>query len=180
MKKALLHDTRGAMMAEGVIVLPLFIIVLAAIMYFHNLYAAKLDNSVQARSCAWTYAVNGCEKKFLTKGCKAAEVSDGFDAIESAMGGNPFEEEHGKDREVDQALAGANRVGLALLGLREGVKTQHGSRVNKPSILGGGKVSVASNYTVMCNEREFTVGEIITEAYCSIAGTTGLLSCDER
>ena len=160
----LLRDTRGAVMAEGVIVLPIFVLTLAAIFHFHSLYAAKLDLSVKSRACAWNYSIHGCRAEFIPKGCKVDKV-EGFKAMTSELDSGPFD---ASGSTTDKALAGANRVGLAIMGLREGIAATHTREINRPSILGGGKRSVSANYTVMCNERDLTPLELAKAAYCSL------------
>lgn len=183
----LFRDTRGAVMAEGVVVLPVFVITLAAILYFHHLYVAKLERNMKARSCAWTYAVHGCDRAYLAEGCKVSEVTDGFDAIgEFITGKSPFEESQARERsrqageeksDLDKGLAGANQVGLSMLGLREGIQASYQREVARPSVLGGGKASVSSNYTVMCNEKQRTPVDLVVDSFCAIGSQFDVPGC---
>lgn len=179
----LLNDKRGAAMVEGVIVLPLFVVVLAAVIYFHRAYASKIDMRVKARSCAWSYAANGCDKKFLPKGCPVSEIGDRPNTV-SGMFGADFKESFGLDESkevvkeidaqhgaLDSALQGANAIGLGILGLSEGIKTNPSTSIGKPSILGGGEHSISGDYSVMCNERNRTVKELAVGAYCSLSSS---------
>lgn len=179
----LLHDKRGAAMVEGVIVLPLFVIVLAAVIYFHRAYASKIDMGVKARSCAWSYAANGCQKKDLPKGCPVREIGDRPNSV-SGMFGADFKESFGLDESeevvqeletqhgaLDSALQGANAIGLGVLGLSEGIKVTPSTSIGKPSILGGGKYSISGDYSVMCNERNRTVKDLAVGAYCSVSSS---------
>lgn len=176
--RALLYDKRGAAMVEGVIVLPLFVIVLAAVIYFHRAYATKISLGVKARSCAWQYSVNGCTRKSLPEGCPVSEIGAPSDSG-TAFGDNFMEAMTNKDKEMatevdegrsklDTVLGGANEVSLMVLQLSEGIVAKPSGSVQKPSILGGGTHSLSANYSVMCNERRRTMGDLLKLAYCSI------------
>ncbi len=173
----LLRDRRGAAMIEGVIVMPLFIAVLAAIVHLHSSYAAKLDANVQARSCAWAYSIAGCTgKTSLPKGCNVEGLGDGKNGLRSigsavGMSGTPGRRAGALG--TDGALAGASHVGVTLLGLREGIVAKPHRTVSVPSILGGGKRAITGNYSVMCNEREMTSLELAKYAYCSFGDLPG-------
>ena len=149
-------------MAEGVIVLPVFIMTLAAIIYFHKVYAAKLERSTQARSCAWTYAVNGCVK--VPAGCPMAKVK-GFKPIGDTVSPEALA---AAKKETDGTLDTISDVGLVLLQLDQGVTSTPSSSVERPSILGGGTATVYGDYTVMCNEKKMTLKSIAEDAYCGI------------
>lgn len=179
----LLHDKRGAAMVEGVIVLPLFVIVLAAVIYFHRAYASKIDMGVKARSCAWSYAANGCQKKDLPKGCPVSEIGDRPKSV-SGLFGADFKESFGLDESekvvqeldaqhgaLDSALQGANAIGLGVLQLSEGIKVTPSTSFGKPSILGGGTHSISGDYSVMCNERNRTIKDLAVGAYCSVSSS---------
>jgi len=165
-------------MVEGIIVLPVFVLLLAAMMYFGHAYRAKLDASVQARSCAWAYSLAGCVGKAdLPEGCEVERIGDGDDAFESIednhqMGSESlaaFGRKGANGSPVDGALAGASSIGRALTGLREGVRSTPTRSVVIPSILGGGTRSVSANYSVMCNEREYSPSSLAIEAYCALS-----------
>ncbi len=182
---ALLGDTRGAVMAEGIIVLPVFVITLAAVLYFHGLYAAKLDASNKVRSCAWHYANAGCDETKVPKGCQQRKVTDGFEALGGTVEHNPFQGDGvspsattaDEKSSLKKGIAGANRVGQALLGLESGVEMSSGKDVDRPSILGGGKRTVFSNYTVMCNEVDRTPTDLMYDAYCALGTELNFPGC---
>ncbi len=170
--KRLLGDTRGAVMAEGVIVLPFFVILLASIIYFHRAYATKISVNSKARSCAWSYAIDGCRKSSLPEGCPIGEIGGSrtlakvFDVgIEDGSNDDILRETSA----FGDALQGVNTVGLTLIGLDEGIVAKPGESVAIPSILGGGSRSISGNYSVMCNERKKKPSDIAVDAYCSIS-----------
>ena len=183
----LLHDTQGAIVAEGAIVLPLFVIVLASMIYLHHLYAAKLRSSRNARSCAWAYSVGGCTPAPLPLGCTATDMADHYTSIGSTMkGGNPFEvktsgspsQKEAQARSgLDKGLSGASRVGLALIGLEKGKTVIYATDVTRPSILGGGKTTVAGDFSVMCNEKDMDPTDIAKAAFCALGKEMGFKGC---
>ena len=168
-------------MVEGVIVLPFFVIVLAAIIFFHRAYATKIEMGVKARSCAWNYAVNGCQKKFLPDDCPVSKIGGKAESVADLFGGSfPDEESMRKAKErrdslssqtsaLDGMLGSANTLGLTILGLNEGIRVAPESSVAKPSILGGGEHSISANYSMMCNERNREFLEIAKSAYCDVS-----------
>lgn len=170
----ILSDTRGAAMIEATIMLPVFIIVLAAVLYFHRAYSAKLQSNVKARSCAWRYSVDGCQRSEMPKECNIEYVTDGYTAIGDVVSSDDFEDnvEASESRSTGdtarQGIAGANRIALAFLGLREGIVAQPTSDVQRPSLLGGGLRRIGSDYSVMCNEREMKFLEILKYSYCGV------------
>lgn len=177
-------------MAEGVIVLPLFVITLASVLYFHHVYATKLKVSRDARACAWEYSLGGCEPTALPKGCKATDmrgVKDHKTIGDTMESGNPFDVKTGGSASqkqdqarsgLDKGLEGASTVGLALIGLQEGKTTSYSADVKRPSILGGGKKRVSSNYSVMCNEKEMDPIDVAKEALCALGRTMDFNGCD--
>lgn len=185
--RSLWDDTQGAIVAEGAIVLPLFVIVLASLIYLHHLYAAKLTVSRKARACAWAYSVGGCTPAALPKGCKASDIADHYTSIGDTMkGGNPFEvqtngsasQKEAQARSgLDKGLAGASSIGLALIGLQKGKTASYSTDVQRPSILGGGKTSVSGNYSVMCNEKDMKPLDVAKAALCALGEKMGFKGC---
>jgi len=176
-------------MVEGVVVMPFFILLLAAVMYFHHAFAAKMQSSVKARSCAWDYSLAGCVAKTSTlKGCHIGNLTSGADALQSIGSDSSVSKEtkdafghsSGNGDGLDGALAGANRVGLAMLGLREGVVSRPSTSVRVPSLLGGGTRRISGDYSVMCNERKMSFLEIGQEAYCALGDHSPMPGCGDR
>ncbi len=164
-------------MVEGIIVLPLFVIVLAAVIYFHRAYATKISLGIQARSCAWSYAVNGCQKEFETVGCPVSRIGEtengsGFGAnflpgMTTGTEAAVTNVDSGASA-IDKELGTANEITLTVLQLSEGITVTPSGTVKQPSILGGGTHTISSNYSVMCNERTRTIADLVAIAYCSI------------
>ena len=175
MPSSFIEDTRGAAMVEGVIVFPLFIIVFAAVLYYHQAYSVKLERNNKARSCAWTYSVSGCKE--IPDGCpiseigeaKLASIDDGVDARGGIFGNSgsaaPSQELSG----VQKAVGTGNSMLLALAGLDEGIVATPARDIEMPSLLGGATRSISGNYSVMCNEVSITPRQLLLENYCQIS-----------
>lgn len=177
----LIRDTRGAVMAEAIIMLPFFVIVFAALYYLHGAYSEKLDRSVAARGCAWTHASAGCQDD-LPPICTAAGADvDDKGGVFDQFGG-VAEWGDGNDRVTgflpEGAASGiAEMSGLtnALLGIGDGISVQTRGEVDRPSLFGGGRARVGSRYSVLCNEAPMSLRGILQGAYCGV--NAGLIGC---
>ncbi len=150
----ILGNTRGAVMVEGVIVLPVFIIILAAVLHFHSAFSAKLDASTQARSCAWAYSLAGCGDADIPAGCNVSNLGDPQNDINSEG--------------LRAGLEVINKVGVTLLGLEAGITSRPGREVEVSSVLGGGTRKLSGDYSVMCNETKMGFRGLAKKAYCSL------------
>lgn len=175
MPSSFINDTRGAAMVEGVIVFPLFIIVFAAVLYYHQAYSVKLERNNKARSCAWTYSVSGCKKK--PEGCPITNIGEaGFSGIDEGLEGRKAVFPEGGTPGVSdgrsglgEVLGSGNALLLALLGLKQGIVAQPSREVEMPSLLGGATRNIRGNYSVMCNEVSRTPEELLIDSYCAIS-----------
>ncbi len=150
----ILGNTCGAVMVEGVIVLPVFIIVLAAVLHFHSAFSAKLDASTQARSCAWAYSLAGCGDADIPEGCNVSDLGDDKNDIDSEG--------------LRAGLEVVNKVGVTLLGLEAGITSRPGREVDVSSVLGGGTRKISGDYSVMCNETKMGPKDLAKKAYCAL------------
>lgn len=181
--RKLLISTEGAVMVEATVMLPIFVVILAALIYFHRTDMAKLQNNNKARSCAWTYSINGCQRSQMPPECKIGPVRTGFSSIGDSLGNQDLKSatsafgsagnasSSGDPSTVTNGIAGANRIALALLGLGEGIVAEPTKSVKRPSLFGGGAKNIMSNYTVMCNERNMTIADILHASYCEIGNS---------
>ncbi|MCP4444075.1 MAG: hypothetical protein GY811_01855, partial [Myxococcales bacterium] len=176
-RKRLISDTRGAAMVEGVIVMPFFIIALAAVIHLHRSYSAKLDASVEVRSCAWQYAIAGCKRtqgefagcsfgSLATEGAQLDGLEDHAELQSEAQ--QAFGDGENGGAGFASALESANGIGLVLLGLREGTVARASREVTAPSLLGGRTRKISGDYSVMCNEKKMAISDIAKEAYCAL------------
>lgn len=63
--------TRGAAYAEAVVIIPVFIVLFVGILYVRKAMLAKQAVEQQARTCAWLYSANNCEKEGIPDSCKS-------------------------------------------------------------------------------------------------------------
>ena len=169
MPSSFIRDTHGAAMVEGVIVFPLFIIVFAAVLYYHQAYSVKLERNNKARSCAWGYSVSGCKK--IPDGCpitdigksKFASIDDGVDARGGVFGDSGSAAPSQQLSGVEKAVGTTNTLLLTLTGLKKGIVARPARDVEMPSLLGGGTRSISGNYSVMCNEVKRTPKDLLVE-----------------
>lgn len=158
-------------MAEGVIVLPVFILILAAILHFHRAYSKKLALNEEARACAWKYAVDGCKSSALEKQCK---VTRGEVEALGAIQGN---QANSAMSEMAEAAGTMSKIGGRVIGLTEPFTTHADGESVRASLLGGGTMKLRSRYTLMCNERGGTPASMLHKWLCGISQGK-MLSCD--
>src|SRR6185295_9977006 len=73
---------RGAALVETVVVVPLFIVLFASMLFFHHVLAKSLQTQVVARNAAWQKAMSGCD------GGNEVTTPDFSSRMESAPGSN--------------------------------------------------------------------------------------------
>jgi len=117
---------RGAALVEAVVVLPVFVALLAALVYFERLYSGRLVAARDARAAAWQTSLAGCEGRPA-----AAEVP-----LPAALGRYA-------------AAAGGARV-VAGSGTTTAIARQ---RVGGDAVLGLLPAEVTAEAELVCNER---------------------------
>ena len=147
---------RGAALVEGVVVVPLFVLLWFVALYAHRLHAAHLANNAAARAESWGYAMNNCGRRgdssqTPTPGGVVAQriTENGSGApIRSLMGGGSGGKSN-RFLDVAAALLAANPLFLNSEGSQSerqsSVKTQLGSG-------DGHEQQVTSRVRVYCNE----------------------------
>lgn len=159
----LFRDTRGLATVEAAVVLPVFIIIFAGLVYMHRLYSAKLEGMVDARECAWAYANGGCES--VPPRCKIVDHGGGLLAL---LTDEPQHHERVNDAMKGVSIAGDYLTGF--MGLDSGFSAVGSRDYRVPSLYGGGKKSIASNYALLCNEKERSFSDVMGDFYCDFAG----------
>lgn len=159
-KSATRAGQEGTAMAESVVALPFFILIFAALIMMWGLYATKLDLAVRARRCAWNYTIsNYCES--TPAGCDGATFAE-WDSSSAGTGA--------AESEMNSALSGVSsvvrNVVSAVFGEIQNVRFQRD--MVAPTYLGGATNTVLADYSVVCNERPKSLGELIEEIVCSI------------
>jgi hypothetical protein len=155
-------------MTEGVIVLPFFVIVLGALLYFHRVYVAKIESNVEVRTCAWQYATSGCEASELPETCQASAARASKSIASSVATPNSGSSSFGA------GMQRANRLALAMIGLQDATDVIHEKKLRNPRVVGA---KVSSRISLMCNEKNYTPFEIAEKAYCALAKEMGFSSC---
>jgi len=126
--------SRGAVFVEGIIVVAMLTIMMASALFFHRLYAMKLQTMRESRVAAWSKALPGCNS--------AVELVALWQAIgltDAASGG---------------ALDGLNDDSSGApkwleVGRQEDVKT---ATVTQDALIGGSTFNLKTTNSVVCNE----------------------------
>jgi hypothetical protein len=173
---SLLADTRGAAIAEGVIVLPVFILIFASLIYMHGLYSSKISSSTKARGCAWTYSTMGCPED-MPPTCKDSDsgVKENGGALDQFKQVKEFGEVEGLGDGVATGGAIVGGIGAALLGIGDGVTIDSSTEATRPSLFGGGKTAIPAHYMILCNEEPRDLLDVLKAAYCGVRD--GLPGC---
>lgn len=133
----LLHDQRGAVMTEAVIMLPVLILIWGIILYLHLAFRDAQRNMSTLRSDAWSHAYASC----TSTPAAPTELADGgdFDGEDSAdMGG----------------LASALRFVSSTLFMIDEFGARRTSEIDRPQTLGGGTRTLEWELLMLCNEQQ--------------------------
>jgi hypothetical protein len=155
----------GAASLEAVMVLPIFLLIFAGVLYVERLSETKQRALVEARRCAWQYADAGCDPKKIPEGCEdvlqyAAGLSDDNALTDNESGG------------VLDGLEDIPFIGPFIEGLFGNALTARANRnIRKPPILGQETVSINGYYYLMCNEKKLDILDVVTSAFCGTVGS---------
>lgn len=156
-------DQRGTAMVEAVLAIPVFVLLLAGVVYVHGIYTGKIRAMADARAFAWTYATRSCQaaptpeqlgiKDSSSAAPNGTVSADGTDvpgqlaqsgnAISStgtAIDGSPVVQ----DVEAGH-IGGAN-------GTRGMAVGQSHVQMHASSVLGAVPTAATATVAVMCNE----------------------------
>jgi hypothetical protein len=153
-------------MAEALIALPVLIIVLVAAMYLRELHLARASVRLSSRTCAWTYALDGC------RGGAPAECNEpGFEASHKSDAVPDIEKNTQQHLgRADNPLSDVPVVRDALAGLF-GKATTSQSTATVPFPFDPERQGVARAETaVVCNTVPTTVFDIAKELLCEHIG----------
>lgn len=155
--------TRGAASVEAVIVLPIFVLLFISLFYVRDQVVARQAAQRQARTCAWLYSWNNCDKSALPPECHAVVTDEAFFNDATA--------------ELSENLGGGI-VGDALKGILDPVleaafgralDAQVSKEVPRPAIYGGKTQGVTGNYHLACNLKSTTAPEVAKDAWSRIS-----------
>lgn len=148
---------RGAAMVEAIVVIPVFIMFFAAMVYLDGLYSNKQLSMREAREKAWTLATNACTESDREAGSDPLdEIDDDFQVPPDTpghvnMGESTASNDDGKGK-------GAVDKSLGVFSSKEGWFI--GTAVGKSTRQAAGWVTVADDHElttitkVTCNEVE--------------------------
>lgn len=154
---SLLRDTRGAAMTETVIMLPVFILIWACVIYVYQAYEKKVDVMQKTREDAWHHATNACRG-----------------SAGSGGGGTTI---HTSDYDIDSAVGSVFRIlGSAYYQgpLRE-LEASRGDTIEEPELVGSDTVHLDYRIELMCNEEPQALGEVIHYEAWAIFGLPEIL-----
>jgi len=162
--RALVRDTRGSAMTEGVIILPFLIIVFGCIYWVHARYMKRIQVGIEARACAWAYVNNACEGD-PPAGCKidpgATMTNDDFTAELGESGTSAIEE-------LRNAVGILGPVLDAVFG--RDITTTVQAEVPRPQVIGGGSRKVIAQYALVCNEKRRDLLDVVWDIFHDLTG----------
>jgi hypothetical protein len=145
---------RGAASVEGVIVLPVFVILFVGLFFVRALTQSRLDADREARRCAWEYSANSCEAipagcddvlKGVQRGNLDKGLNDTLPQIENSLKSGSGAAQAVKDV-VTHMVTGA--IAQMLTRSLDSKKTRE---LERPGLFGGGKSVVVGKYRLACN-----------------------------
>ncbi|HEY5955670.1 MAG TPA: TadE family protein [Polyangiaceae bacterium] len=159
--------SRGTASVEGVVVLPVFVILFIGAMFFKSLSHGKLEADQIARSCAWQYSNDGCadvppdcgdvvnnDPVGLTYGDVSTAWSDGVTKLEHA----------GVSSWIVDSLADTVLDALAKA-LTENLSAEKRIELERPHLFGGGITHATGKYHVACNLKSRTQKDIVDKVW---------------
>lgn len=150
---------RGAAMVEAVVVIPVLILLWVSLYYAGRLALTQQKMERSARSCAWLYSANNCDREQLVAiapECDAL-LSDGAAAVV------PPEIEDTLEQGAQAAMNGGDAQGIVqsvISGLvvtplaaafTSAVDAKAEQELPKPTAYGGGVKIVTGRYHLACN-----------------------------
>ncbi|MDH5670984.1 MAG: pilus assembly protein [Myxococcales bacterium] len=154
---------RGAAMVEAVIMLPVLLLILLGILFYAVYAESSAEARLRARSCAFRYALDGCEGA-PPEGCEGA-----------AFGGREIDKAETLDdpthaRNLNDPLSKLGDVpllGSAIEGMFGRSITVRMGRTLEPAILRGTTVTASGRFATLCNTRTTSPSQIAKESICS-------------
>jgi hypothetical protein len=151
---------QGTVLVEFVVLLPLFVLILAGVMYLFRSYEGKQLAMLKARSCGWQFALHGCETP--PEDCSVGDADQGEKGVDQALA-------QLKDGSVIDAAIQLPVIGSAIKALfGVGTRGSASTSVSRPPLLGGGEVKYAGTFYVLCNTVHRTLGDTAKETFCSL------------
>lgn len=153
---------------EAVVVIPVFIVLFAGIVYFGNQALAAHAAEAEARTCAWLYSANNCDE--VPPGC------EGILELASGTGAGDDKGASGGDvkSKLDEAESAGGGIGSIVSSLLKNALHDLFSRslnanthrdVQRPTTFGGGTVTTFRKYHLACNLTPREPIDVATDAW---------------
>ncbi|MFT3928081.1 MAG: pilus assembly protein [Myxococcales bacterium] len=146
----------GVVSVEIVVMLPVFVALLGAVIYLHQRALAVQAASLAARTCAWTYALKGCEMPMpkvcdrkLLGSSKGWRVSLPGSQVEFSADGVDF---HGSYFDMIAEIPVFGAAVKSVFGVGERIYATK----QTPQFMRSGKETVEASMYVLCNTRAET------------------------
>jgi hypothetical protein len=145
---------RGTASVEGVIVLPVFVVLFVGVFFVRDLLSAKLATDEEARRCAWQYSANACEAvptgcEDVLKGVHRGNITPNLDTtigqLEKGFSTNSDATTAVK-KIIENVVVDA--IAKAFTRSLDANKTIEQGR---PGLFGGGNSIVSGKYRLACN-----------------------------
>ena len=158
-------------MVEAVIVIPVLLLLWISLYYAGSLCLTQQKTEVSARSCAWLYSANNCEK--VPVGCEkllvdstSASVDPEVDetlkhGAETAMNG-------GDAKGIVATIIGELVAAPLAAAFTSSVDAKVEQQVQQPTAYGGGLKAVTGRYHLACNLAHETPESVAERAWSSI------------
>ncbi len=132
---------RGAALVEALVVIPVFVIVFASMVFVGQLYSERQRTMMSSRSIAWSYAMNNCD----------GDMSGAGGTLASSQGGESVPVPADGADEISKFRA-AQGSEIFRKDLGTSVSTVTGA-AHASAIIGGYSKSPSTTTRVMCNEK---------------------------
>ncbi len=163
---------RGTAMVEGVIVASVLVLILFGATYFRALYVARAQARLDARTCAWEHAMNGCigaPPSCTAASQPAASTAQPMDAPDIAS----IARSHSSTGDLDP-FSDIPIIGSAFQELF-GTSTSSAVEREVPFPLDPRRIGIARGESVvLCNSHNQTVFEIAKDFLCEGLSSFGL------
>jgi hypothetical protein len=171
----------GTASVEIVVMLPLFIVLFAAVYHLHATGSAALLAAEQSRACAWQFAVSGCEDASKVELCKGVLASKGADVKGESDARVQGGDEAGA--ELDRSKSMLDKIedipvlgGLVRMLFGEGAVAS--ARADAPRFMKAETVPLEKSYYIVCNTVSKSWGDLIKDQVCAVV--TGKLGMEGK
>jgi hypothetical protein len=146
-------------MVEAVIVIPVLILLWASLYYAGGLALSRQQGEATARSCAWLYSSNNCDRQ------KLMQVAPECDAVlsDTTASSVPSDIQDTLNQGVENAMDGGDAKGIvaSVVGqlvvaplaaaFTSSVDAKSDLELSRPTLYGGGIQVVSGRYYLACN-----------------------------